>query len=165
MGCGGSKATATAHETTPTTARQHTSLRTRGAGEDNDFGVGQYYKPVKHLGRGGTGDTYLFKDNQTGEPVAIKFIKRPLPKVLHQNILREFTVRGQGGAQGAAQPPAGLCGPALLAPLPAQWPRVALAGPLGSRAASSLPAGCRTSVSRPCAARRSKRSWALGTST
>ena len=25
--------------------------------------------------------------------MAIKFIKRPLPKVLHQNILREFTVR------------------------------------------------------------------------
>ncbi len=48
---------------------------------------------MKHLGKGGTGDTWLFKDLKTGEPVAIKFIRRPLPKVLVQNILREFTVR------------------------------------------------------------------------
>jgi serine/threonine protein kinase len=44
-------------------------------------------------GKGGTGDTWAFQNTQTGEQVAIKFIKRPLPKVLVQNITREFTVR------------------------------------------------------------------------
>ena len=45
------------------------------------------------IGRGGTGDTWAFLDTRTGKQVAIKFIKRPLPKVLLQNIQREFTVR------------------------------------------------------------------------
>jgi hypothetical protein len=44
-------------------------------------------------GRGGTGDTWAFLDTRTGKQVAIKFIKRPLPKLLLQNITREFTVR------------------------------------------------------------------------
>lgn len=93
MGCGPS--TPKVSEPVPTTtAAAHTSSRTKpGEATTPDFGVGEYYKPVKHLGRGGTGDTWLFKDIKTGDPVAIKFIKRPLPKVLHQNILREFTVR------------------------------------------------------------------------
>lgn len=44
-------------------------------------------------GKGGTGDTWCFREKKTGTLVAIKFIKRPLPKVLLQNIQREFTVR------------------------------------------------------------------------
>lgn len=44
-------------------------------------------------GKGGTGDTWAFKDKRTGEQVAIKFLKRPLPKVLLENIKREFLVR------------------------------------------------------------------------
>ena len=44
-------------------------------------------------GRGGTGDTWSFTDTRTNKEVAIKFIKRPMPKVLVQNIQREFTVR------------------------------------------------------------------------
>lgn len=43
-------------------------------------------------GQGGTGDTWQFKDVNNGRDVAVKFIKRPLPKVLQTNILREFTV-------------------------------------------------------------------------
>ena len=43
-------------------------------------------------GKGGTGDTWAFKDTRSGEVVAIKFLKRPLPKVLVENIKREFTV-------------------------------------------------------------------------
>lgn len=46
-----------------------------------------------NTGRGGTGDTWAFLDKRTGQQVAIKFINRPLPKVLVQNIEREFTVR------------------------------------------------------------------------
>lgn len=45
-------------------------------------------------GQGGTGDTWHFKDLKNGRDVAVKFIKRPLPKVLQTNILREFTVSG-----------------------------------------------------------------------
>ncbi len=44
-----------------------------------------------HLG--GTGDTGLFKDTRGGPDVAIKLIRRPLPKVIMPNILREVTVR------------------------------------------------------------------------
>lgn len=50
---------------------------------------------VDHPGRGGTGDTWAFLDKRTNEEVAIKFINRPLPKVLVQNIQREFTVRAR----------------------------------------------------------------------
>lgn len=45
------------------------------------------------VGRGGTGDTWAFLDKRSGEEVAIKFLKRPLPKVLLENIKREFAVR------------------------------------------------------------------------
>ena len=41
---------------------------------------------------GGTGLTYLAEDRKTKELVAIKLIKRPLPRVLEQNILREIEV-------------------------------------------------------------------------
>jgi hypothetical protein len=43
-------------------------------------------------GKGGTGDTWAFLDKRIGEQVAIKFLKRPLPKVLLENIKREFLV-------------------------------------------------------------------------
>lgn len=46
-----------------------------------------------YAGRGGTGDTWAFLDKRSGEEVAIKFLKRPLPKVLLENIKREFAVR------------------------------------------------------------------------
>lgn len=62
------------------------------AGSRPDFGLGGDYVLVKHLGKGGTGDTWLCKNPKTQALVAIKFIKRPLPRVLMPNILREFTV-------------------------------------------------------------------------
>lgn len=48
---------------------------------------------VKFLGRGGTGDTHLYKDRANGEEVAIKLVKRPVPKVVQPNLLREIRVR------------------------------------------------------------------------
>lgn len=50
------------------------------------------FEYIQQLGKGGTGDTGLFKDLQSGQEVAIKLIKRPLPKVIMPNILREVTV-------------------------------------------------------------------------
>lgn len=47
---------------------------------------------IKALGKGGSGDTGLFRPTNGGEDVAIKLIKRPLPKVAMPNILREITV-------------------------------------------------------------------------
>lgn len=49
------------------------------------------------VGKGGTGDTWAFKDARTGEVVAIKFIKRPLPKILLENIKREFSIQAELG--------------------------------------------------------------------
>ena len=66
--------------------------------------------PKPRAGRGGTGDTWLFKDLVNSRDVAVKFIKRPLPKVLRENIQREFTVRAWacgratvGGSSGLAR--------------------------------------------------------------
>lgn len=52
---------------------------------------------IQQLGKGGTGDTGLFKDLQSGQEVAIKLIKRPLPKVIMPNILREVTIQAELG--------------------------------------------------------------------
>ena len=57
-----------------------------------DAVLAKYFEYVQQLGKGGTGDTGLFKDLSSGEEVAIKLIKRPLPKVIMPNILREVTV-------------------------------------------------------------------------
>lgn len=57
-----------------------------------DFGLKETHDLKKFLGRGGTGDTYLFTDKRNNQPVAIKLIKRPIPKVILPNILREIRV-------------------------------------------------------------------------
>lgn len=75
-------------------------LRTQpGEASGSDFNLPlDLYTPVKPLGKGGTGSTWLFTNAQTGEPVAIKFLQRPLPRILHQSILREFMVRWAAGS-------------------------------------------------------------------
>lgn len=62
-----------------------------------DFGLNGTYTLVKHLGRGGTGDTWLGKTPVTDRFVAIKFIKRPVPRVLMATLLREFTIQADLG--------------------------------------------------------------------
>ena len=57
-----------------------------------DFGLKDSHELIKFLGRGGTGDTWLFREKATGDAVAIKLIKRPIPKVVMPNILREIRV-------------------------------------------------------------------------
>lgn len=49
-------------------------------------------KAIKSLGKGGTGDTWLYIDRATGEEVAVKLMKRPLPRVIQPNIEREIRV-------------------------------------------------------------------------
>jgi hypothetical protein len=117
MGCGASTPVKDGANAT-TTAASHRDMRSKDSSQRGpDLFVAPEYKRVKHLGeshlhdislnrpqpltlpraprppgRGGTGDTWAFIDTRTGKEVAIKFIKRPLPKVLLQNIQREFTV-------------------------------------------------------------------------
>lgn len=62
-----------------------------------DFGLKETHEPIRFLGRGGTGDTWLFRDKKTGEYVAIKLIKRPIPKVIMPNILREISIQADLG--------------------------------------------------------------------
>ncbi|KAL6779334.1 SNRK2I [Auxenochlorella protothecoides x Auxenochlorella symbiontica] len=90
MGCGSS--TPATHD-----GSRGTSGGSRSKSSKDDFYVGDNYKRLKHLGKGGTGDTWLFKDSNTGSEVAIKFIRRPLPKVLLTNIVREFQIQAELG--------------------------------------------------------------------
>lgn len=80
-------------------ARTHdkTTVRIRIRTTGPTLFVGENYEQVKHLGKGGTGDTWAFIDKRTGEQVAIKFLRRPLPKVLLENIKREFLIQAELG--------------------------------------------------------------------
>lgn len=60
-----------------------------------DFGLDETHDLVKFLGKGGHGEIWLFKDKASGEEVAIKLIKRPIPKLVMPDILREIKVRLQ----------------------------------------------------------------------
>jgi len=61
------------------------------------------HSPIdRSLVQGGTGQTLLYKEKATGEQVAIKLIKRPIPKVIMPNILREITVRFRPSLSPAA---------------------------------------------------------------
>ncbi len=63
------------------------------APEDPDVGLSGSHQFIKFLGSGGTGETHLYRDRATGEEVAIKCVKRPIPKVVQPNLLREIRVR------------------------------------------------------------------------
>jgi hypothetical protein len=58
-----------------------------------DIGLKSTHDYIKHLGTGGTGDVYLYREKSSGQLVAAKLIKRPLPRVIMPNILREVLVR------------------------------------------------------------------------
>jgi serine/threonine-protein kinase SRK2 len=57
-----------------------------------DPGLYSTHRAIKSLGKGGTGETWLYQDRVTGEEVAIKLMRRPLPKVIEPNIQREIRV-------------------------------------------------------------------------
>ncbi|GLI63203.1 hypothetical protein VaNZ11_006102 [Volvox africanus] len=64
-----------------------------------DFGLQGTHVVMKLLGRGGEGETWLCIDKESGNPVAIKLIKRPIPKPAIQVIKREIKIQadlGQG---------------------------------------------------------------------
>ncbi|PNH05264.1 Serine/threonine-protein kinase SRK2E [Tetrabaena socialis] len=64
-----------------------------------DFGLLTTHEIIKLLGRGGEGETWLARDKATNLEVAIKLIKRPIPKAAIQVIKREIKIQadlGQG---------------------------------------------------------------------
>lgn len=64
-----------------------------------DFGLQTTHEVIKLLGRGGEGETWLCRDKETNAEVAIKLIKRPIPKPAIQVIKREIKIQadlGQG---------------------------------------------------------------------
>jgi serine/threonine-protein kinase SRK2 len=64
-----------------------------------DFGLASTHEVQKLLGRGGEGETWLCREKATGAEVAIKLIRRPIPKPAIAVIKREVKIQsdlGQG---------------------------------------------------------------------
>ncbi|BDA43928.1 Serine/threonine-protein kinase SRK2H [Coccomyxa sp. Obi] len=92
MGCGASKP-----EVVETKAPAQAPPR-QGEKPPPCVGLLDTHKYVKELGRGGTGETFLYEDKENNnELVAVKLIKRPLPKVIQANILREIMIQANLG--------------------------------------------------------------------
>ena len=65
----------------------------------DEFGMGNHFETLHLLGEGGSGETWLMRDRETQELVAVKLIPRPIPKALHQMLLQEILIQrdlGQG---------------------------------------------------------------------
>eukprot|EP00884_Botryococcus_braunii_P002617 jgi/Botrbrau1/12356/Bobra.0239s0007.2 len=78
------------------------SRRRSGQGEASreeipDPGLYSTHRAIKSLGKGGTGETWLYQDRVTGEEVAVKLMRRPLPKVIEPNIQREIRIQADLG--------------------------------------------------------------------
>lgn len=64
-----------------------------------DFGLSATHEVLKLLGRGGEGETWLFRDKSSDALTAIKLIQRPIPKPAIAVIKREIKIQadlGQG---------------------------------------------------------------------
>ena len=90
MGCSNSK------------DRTASGERSRAGKRLPDMGLDGEFEYIKLLGKGGTGETHLYRERRSGELVAIKLVPRPLPRVIHESIVREITV-------GHADSPATTC--------------------------------------------------------
>lgn len=56
------------------------------------FGLPSEFTVLKLLGTGGEGETWLVLDDKSKEQVAIKFVKRPIPRSITQIIQREIKI-------------------------------------------------------------------------
>mmetsp|Transcript_4620 Transcript_4620/g.7936 ORF Transcript_4620/g.7936 Transcript_4620/m.7936 type:complete len:437 (+) Transcript_4620:190-1500(+) len=62
-----------------------------------DFAISSHYKVLHMLGEGGSGETWLCKNLRTNEEVAVKYIQRPIPKVVLPMIYHEVKIQAQLG--------------------------------------------------------------------
>ncbi|KAG1676368.1 hypothetical protein FOA52_001163 [Chlamydomonas sp. UWO 241] len=65
--------------------------------ESPDFGVSDHFEVVAPLGEGASGETWLCVELTTGREVAIKFIRRPLPKIIVQLLIHEVKIQAALG--------------------------------------------------------------------
>lgn len=61
--------------------------------ENDIFGLSKHFETLRLLGEGGSGETWLMKDKETNELVAMKMLRRPIPKALHKMLLQEVTIQ------------------------------------------------------------------------
>ncbi|GAX84005.1 hypothetical protein CEUSTIGMA_g11430.t1 [Chlamydomonas eustigma] len=61
-----------------------------------DFGLGDLYEVIKMLGEGGSGQTWLCR-GQNSKLVAIKFMKRPIPKIVLPMLMYEIKIQAELG--------------------------------------------------------------------
>jgi serine/threonine-protein kinase SRK2 len=76
-------------------SKQHSSRAKRIP----DFALTEQFEVIKLLGSGGEGETWLCKEIAINENVAIKFVRRPIPKAVVNLITREIKIQadlGQG---------------------------------------------------------------------
>ena len=92
MGCGASAPETKTGQGSSAASRPAAQARAPAEPAVPDVGLEDTHTYVKFLGRGGTGDAHLYEDKADGEVVAIKLMKRPLPKIIMPNILREIKV-------------------------------------------------------------------------
>lgn len=57
-----------------------------------DFGLGTDFEVLRLLGTGGEGETWLCIDQRTKQEVAIKLVRRPIPRSITQIIQREIKI-------------------------------------------------------------------------
>lgn len=57
-----------------------------------DFGLGTDFEVLRLLGTGGEGETWLCVDQRTHQEVAIKLVRRPIPRSITQIIQREIKI-------------------------------------------------------------------------
>ena len=72
------------------------------------FGLDAAYTPIRLLGRGGTGQTWLCSEVATGRQYALKLQQRPIPRNTVRLTYNEVTVRqqqpGEQGSLGVGRP-------------------------------------------------------------
>jgi serine/threonine-protein kinase SRK2 len=66
-----------------------------------DFGLAEFWEVIKLLGTGGEGETWLCREHATGREVAIKLVRRPIPKSITQIIQREIRILADLGGERA----------------------------------------------------------------
>lgn len=62
-----------------------------------DFGLGEVFETIEPLGEGGSGETWLMIEKDSRRQLAVKLIRRPIPKVLHEMLLHEIQIQGDLG--------------------------------------------------------------------
>eukprot|EP00882_Tetradesmus_deserticola_P006747 GHRQ01007102.1.p1 GENE.GHRQ01007102.1~~GHRQ01007102.1.p1 ORF type:complete len:413 (+),score=168.08 GHRQ01007102.1:275-1513(+) len=70
----------------------HQKGQKQEAAKTPDFGLGEDFEVIRLLGTGGEGETWLCVDQRTKQEVAIKLVRRPIPRSITQIIQREIKI-------------------------------------------------------------------------